>query len=300
MGVFVIDIGGGEPLLRKDLPELINLANRLGLRCNIATNFSLPQNEIIRFIDSVNNWSLNSIQISLDGHTAELHDKIRGGNGWFDKTVSNLIVLQNRKINYRFNCAVMSLNIGYTEEIVKKSIELKARNIRFIRLIPAGRGVGKELQITSEQYKNHCINLLKLRTKYKGIIDVGTDDSFLFLELNKEEYDKIKPRIPWIKPPYVGCGAARTLMAVTADNHVLPCSYLHNNSFIAGDLNNESLEDIWEKSPVFKSLREQCSIGIICDSCTYKEKCLGGCRAAILVSMTQLKKKTHCVGDETF
>ncbi len=291
LGVFVIDIGGGEPLLREDLAELINMANSFGLRCNIATNLSLSENKIIQFVDSVSNWALNSIQISLDGHNAELHDQIRGGKGWYEKTVSNLDVLKKRNIKFRINCTVMQLNINHVEDIVKKSIDLNARTVRFIRLIPAGRGVAENLQITPEQYKKHCLELVKLRSKYKDFIDVGADDSFLFLELDKENYNKIKPRIPWIKPPYVGCGAARTLMAITADNHVLPCSYLNDKCFISGDLKTESLESIWKSSMIFNDLREQKSIGKTCDSCFFKDKCLGGCRAAIFGVYNTIEEK---------
>jgi radical SAM protein with 4Fe4S-binding SPASM domain len=281
MGVFVIDIGGGEPLIREDLPKLINLANRLGMRCNIATNFSLPKNKLIKFIDSIDNWTLNSIQISIDGHNAELHDKIRGALGWFDTMVDNLYILQDRNIKYRFNCTVMQINLPYIEQIVLKSIELQAKTIRFIRIIPSGRGQNKDLHLTSTQYRDYCKQLVDLNKKYKNIIDVGIDDSFLFLELDKEKYENLKPRVPWIKAPYVGCGAARTVMAVTSNNKVLPCSYLNDNNFIAGDLNTDSVFNIWKTSTLFNDFREQTDLGETCNECFFKSKCLGGCRAAI-------------------
>lgn len=291
LGVFVIDIGGGEPLLRKDLPDLINFANSNGIRCNIATNFSLPKEQVIRFVESVNNWTYNSLQISLDGHCAELHDKIRGSQGWFQKTISNIEILRISNIRYRINCTIMKLNIAYVEEIVEKAIALQASAVRFIRIIPSGRGKDSNLQISAEEYKKHCLKLVELRKKYKSFIDVGIDDSFLFLELTKEEYKKIKPRIPWIQPPHVGCGAARTLMAITANNYVLPCSYLNHPKFISGNINQDTIESIWKKSTIFQELREQKSLGRVCDICSFKDKCLGGCRAAIFGTYNTIEEK---------
>jgi radical SAM protein with 4Fe4S-binding SPASM domain len=119
-----------------------------------------------------------------------------------------------------------------------------------------------------------------LRERYLGEIEVKVDDSFLFLELPPTELHRIPPRIPWLRAPHVGCGAGRSVLAVTARDEVLPCAYLRGPDFLAGSLGDEPLDRIWRESPVFRKLRDQTSLGAFCDACHLKATCLGGCRAA--------------------
>jgi radical SAM protein with 4Fe4S-binding SPASM domain len=280
MGVFTIDIGGGEPLLRNDLADLVNLANSYGMRCNIATTLTLKKKQIIRFIEKVDNWKLNVIQISLDGYNAETHDGIRGTQGVFASMIENITILQKQNVDYHFNCTVMSLNHSYLKDIIKTSIKLGARSVRFVRLIPSGRGQDNNLLLTTDNYKIFVLELQRFKEKYKDKIQVKTDDSFMFLEFPKEKLTNLMPRIPWLREPFIGCGAARTLLSVTATNDVLPCTYLRDSKFLAGKVGVSSLSKIWRYSTVLKQFRELTKLDPPCGNCHLKFICLGGCRAA--------------------
>jgi len=89
-GSLQINFGGGEPLLKKEIFELIRFCKQSGLKTNIATNGYLINGEMARQIaDS----GLDSVIISLDSLREEVHDYLRGKNGTYRQVMSALELL---------------------------------------------------------------------------------------------------------------------------------------------------------------------------------------------------------------
>ena len=84
IGASGIGFMGGEPLLRKDLPELVKYASGKGMTTATTSNGYLINEEKL---ESIMNCGLDMITISIDGPKPEIHDKIRGINGSFQKAV---------------------------------------------------------------------------------------------------------------------------------------------------------------------------------------------------------------------
>lgn len=81
---FLINFGGGEPLLKKDLLELVRYCKDKGFTTNIATNGYLIDEDMARRIaDS----GLNSINISLDSIDEKVHDYLRGVPGVYKRVM---------------------------------------------------------------------------------------------------------------------------------------------------------------------------------------------------------------------
>ncbi len=73
IGVWILGITGGEPLLRQDLSVIINEAKKAGLNVNINTNASMLKKKAQELIDS----GLDAITVSVESHTPEVHNEIR-------------------------------------------------------------------------------------------------------------------------------------------------------------------------------------------------------------------------------
>jgi radical SAM protein with 4Fe4S-binding SPASM domain len=73
------------------------------------------------------------------------------------------------------------------------------------------------------------------------------------------------------------CAAAQYALKITSDGRVSACICQASDPFIIGDLNSESLDDIWtsEKAGNFRSLYKQIPE---CSACTKRDMCRGGCR----------------------
>lgn len=79
--VYLLSFSKGEPLLSEDLLDLIIEAKKEGLLVNISTNGSLLEEKAAKLIES----GVDFITISIESHISEVHDKIRGYKGLFDK-----------------------------------------------------------------------------------------------------------------------------------------------------------------------------------------------------------------------
>ncbi len=92
MGFHLVNMLGGEPLIRRDLVDIVEFARKLNIQVTITTNGLLLNEGLIeRFID----LEVKQIAISFEGTTASSHDLIRG-NGTFEKARKNLAFLCER------------------------------------------------------------------------------------------------------------------------------------------------------------------------------------------------------------
>ncbi|MBN93694.1 MAG: hypothetical protein CL928_06400 [Deltaproteobacteria bacterium] len=86
-GAVGLNFAGGEPFLRKDLPELCRYATNLGFTVTSNTNATLFNENKVREISEA---GLDILYVSLDGATAETHDFMRGEAGTYDKVMRTL------------------------------------------------------------------------------------------------------------------------------------------------------------------------------------------------------------------
>jgi len=83
-GAVVLTLWGGEPTLRKDLPEILGAAKDLGFRTSMCTNSNALAKTGHRYLPL-----LDVLLCSLDGYGAT-HDRMRGVDGLFDRVVSGI------------------------------------------------------------------------------------------------------------------------------------------------------------------------------------------------------------------
>lgn len=87
-----INLWGGEPFLKKDIFKIIKYIKSKKLKCSVVTNGVLIDKYYKEIIDS----KLDKIFLSIDG-TREIHDKIRGKKGTFDKILKGINSLHDLK-----------------------------------------------------------------------------------------------------------------------------------------------------------------------------------------------------------
>jgi MoaA/NifB/PqqE/SkfB family radical SAM enzyme len=128
-GIIKANFTGGEPLLRADTPLLMRRAVAAGI-----TDLHLNTNAIL--LDdqrraAVLDAGVRSFNISVDGATAELHDRLRGAEGAFDTTVArirDLVALRDRyPLKVRLNFTVMRENLSQVPDIAQLADELGVR-----------------------------------------------------------------------------------------------------------------------------------------------------------------------------
>ena len=94
MGCFKLRFGGGEPLVRRDLPELVRHANGRGVEVSLSTNAIAATKEVV---ESLAGLRFEEILVSLDGATASVYEAIRGEAGTFQQALAGIANLKRLK-----------------------------------------------------------------------------------------------------------------------------------------------------------------------------------------------------------
>lgn len=262
--VFRLSFSGGEPLLRKDLFDLLQYASKY-FSVEVASNGLLITEENARKLKSAR---IGCIQLSLDGLEGS-HDYLRGRKGAFQKLMEAVTLLKREGIPFGFTSVVYEKNFSQTREIIELAEDLGAFTVRFYRLIHTGRGGEiSPLDITASQYKETLKDILT----YTGRIHAVADEAFGFLISGK-----VNPH------QWVGCQAGRTLAGIKASGHVVPCPMFEDPVFFCGKVPEEDFAEIWKTSPVLARFRQLDADTLHgkCSHCQYLSQCGGGCRAAV-------------------
>ena len=259
--VFYINIGGGEPMVRRDFFELLEHAEHCNIGVKFSTNGAFITPENARRLTAMNYLD---IQISLDGADRETNDRVRG-EGSYDIAIRAMDNLRDASFG-RFKISVVMTrdNVSQLDEF-KALADSYGAQLRITRLRPAGRGADtwNELHPTAAQQRIIYDWLMRHGE------DVLTGDSFFHLNAFGDAL-----------PGRNLCGAGRVVCLIDPLGDVYACPFVIHDEFKAGSvLDDGGFTRVWKSSELFTSLREPESPGA-CASCGSYDACQGGCMAA--------------------
>ncbi len=259
--VFYINIGGGEPMVRRDFFELVEYSVASGIGVKFSTNGAFIDAEKARRLASMDYLD---IQISLDGVDAATNDAVRG-IGSYDmarRAMDNLAAADFGP--FKISVVVTRQNVPQLDEF-KALADSYGAQLRVTRLRPSGRGVDSwdNLHPTNAQQRE-IYNWLMANGE-----NVLTGDSFFHL-------NALGPALPGLNM----CGAGRVVCLIDPIGDVYACPFVIHDEFRAGNVRDKGgFAKVWKQSDLFTSLREPQSAGA-CASCGAFDACQGGCMAA--------------------
>jgi mycofactocin radical SAM maturase len=261
MQVFYVNIGGGEPTVRRDFWEIVDYATAHRVGVKFSTNGSRITSSIA---ERLAGSDYVDVQISLDGATAEVNDSIRG-RGSYDtarRAMGNLAEAGFR--GFKLSVVMTRTNVDQLDAFKAIADSYQAQ-LRITRLRPSGRGavVWDELHPTAEQQ----------RRLYDWLLAHGeqvlTGDSFFHLA----GYGQALPGLNL-------CGAGRVVCLIDPIGDVYACPFAIHETFLAGNVRQPGgFTEVWRESELFRALRAPQTAGI-CHSCRHFDSCRGGCMAA--------------------
>ena len=260
--VFYINIGGGEPMVRRDFFELIGYSISQGIGVKFSTNGAFIDFEKAQRLAAM---EYLDIQISLDGTDAVTNDAVRGA-GSYAMARAAMDNLQAAGFGpFKISVVVTRHNVDQLDEF-KALADAYGAQLRITRLRPSGRGADSwhDLHPTNAQQ----------RQIYDWLIahgeDVLTGDSFFHLNALGEE------PLPGLNM----CGAGRVVCLIDPIGDVYACPFVIHDEFKAGSVRGVGgFAAVWKQSELFRELREPESAGA-CASCGSYDVCQGGCMAA--------------------
>jgi len=273
LGLTELVISGGEPLLRRDLIKILQMAKeeyRLDMVV-LLTNGTLinEQNasDIALYADVV--------CVSLDGLSEEMNRKIRGRGNWVKATEAIRVLKAAGARRVNLLPTLTHQNVHQMEGFLGLADSLGA-TVSFSMFIGVGAGSKEqELALTASDMLTMAKTLDKINIAQSKSIPMGCSVGLASL---------------------AGCGIGHRVIALDHDGTVYPCHMTMKPELRMGKFPEQSLKEIWTSSPLATHFREfNVDRFNGCSKCFVRYFCGGGCRAnAYAVSGDLLSSDPSC------
>jgi radical SAM protein with 4Fe4S-binding SPASM domain len=283
----VLVFSGGEPFCRKDLFHLIGEARQQGIIPALATNGTTIDAEKAR---QIRDNGIARVSVSLDGATAEVHDRMRQIPGAFDRAIEGIRHLHDCEVPFQINVTLTKLNAGQMEQVYDLARSLGAVAVHIFMLVPVGCGetLAETDMLSPQQYEQIMREICELESRGEIQIKVTCGPHY---ERVKRELQigstaghpgSAAPHRPGGPAPGAsghgassrGCLAGLGVLFVSHRGDVYPCGYLPVN---CGNVLEKTLTEIWDGSADLARMRDAEALEGKCGMCGYKLVC-GGCR----------------------
>lgn len=233
MNLVNVTLSGGEPLLHKDFLSFLAKCRELDLSVNVLSNLTLLTDEIT---DEMKRNPLLSVQTSLYSMDPSTHDFITKQNGSFEKTKNGLLRLYDAGIPVQISCPILKQNKDSFLDVIHYGRE----NHIAVLVEP----------VIFAAYDHSCSNLVnRLSLEEVGdAIEKQLPDGYAeMIRKNAQETEALT------EDDFI-CSVCRHSVCIAPSGKVFPCVGWTTN--VIGDLNRQTLRDIWENSEEIQKLRQ--------------------------------------------
>ncbi|MBZ0168849.1 Fe-S oxidoreductase [Candidatus Methylomirabilis lanthanidiphila] len=256
MGVKVLIISGGEPLVRPDLFEIMGLANQLGFKVLLCTNGSLVE----RHQEQLARVQPDCVFTSVDG-LEDTNDRFRCHPGAFKQTFRALELFQMMGVRGRMvNTMVHPDNLEELDELGDWIMNSAATTWRIALALPSGRARGQErFCLTDDQIRSVLRFIRGRRARFPVYLS--------------EEVGYIGPWALQVRSKPFSSGDGLSHFAIMPTGDVIGSGVLHDPTYSEGNVKERTLKDIWQHG--FQQYRQPV-LPQDCYTCRHLHACGGG------------------------
>ena len=247
-----LNVTGGEPLMRKDLFDILNYAVSLGYRWGMTTNGMLINEKMFKKIEEA---KMSTVSVSIDG-LKETHEKFRRVPNSFDKIIDGIkMMLKSDVIQIvQVTTVVNKRNIHELEELYQLLVDLGIKYWRVVNCDPIGRANdNSEILLDMEDYKT-LFDFILAKQKEGKMTDITYGCShFVGAELETE-----------VRHHYFYCLTGLTIASILSNGDIFVCPNVPRRpELIQGNIKTDSFVEVWENK--FKEFRHEKRTA--CESC---------------------------------
>jgi SynChlorMet cassette radical SAM/SPASM protein ScmE len=280
--VMDITISGGEPFMRKDIKELIQGIVKNRMRFSMLSNGALITEELAQFLKETKRCS--SVQVSMDGATAEIHDASRG-KGAYDGAIRGIKNLQNAGIPVTVRVTLNKHNLESfpaTAKLLLEELGLPSFSTNSASHFGLCRENADDIALDVDEYSRALQIAKEMKAKYGNRIGAAAGPFYALSDWNRmldahNNHEKQQPNCGNL----LSCGCVFSKLSVTADGRYVPCIQMSED--VLGQVGEDTLVDVWQKSTELNGFRDRVEIPLgtldSCKGCEYIPYCRGGCPA---------------------
>ena len=283
-GTPVVLFSGGEPLMRKDLPELIRQTVRSGMRAVISTNGTLITRDLAM---ELSDYGLSYIGVSLDG-LEEVNDSFRGVPGAFRAALKGIenAMREGIKVGLRF-----TMNRRNASEIPKILELMKAEGVPricFYHLVYTGRARELMEEDLSHAQTRDTLDLVMDRTREliesgRNVevltVDNHADGPYVYLRMKRQGHPRAEEVLELLEMNG-GNSSGLGIASVNWDGEVYPDQFWRTK--VLGSVRERPFSEIWENRDnefLMKLKSKKDHVQGRCRRCRWLSVCAGNFRA---------------------
>jgi radical SAM protein len=271
---------GGDPMMRRDLFDLIAYATQVGLRCSLTpTATALPTEARLR---KAKEAGIRRIALSLDAPSPEVHDAFRQVSGSWERTMRILRNAQAVGLSAQVNTTVTRHNVDLLPDMVRFVDEVGAVQWSVFFLVPTGRAQVEHMispeaheQVFGWLYELSKVALFDIKATaapmYRRVAierkraEAGGEGPVAFQGAGFQYADGLDR-------PVKGVNDGKGFLFVSHLGEIMPSGFL---PISAGDVRKDDVVEVYRNHSLFQDLRDVSKLKGKCGICEYREVCGG-------------------------
>ena len=294
----ILVVTGGDPMMRRDLFDILGYASSKGLRTSLTpTTTRLVTGERLR---QVKDAGVRRVAVSIDGPSAEAHDAFRGFKGSFDMAVKIARAVGEAGLSLQVNTTVSRYNVDRLDEFIELVSSLNAVQWSLFFLVPTGRALSGDM-ISPEQHERVFNWLYGLSGKAPFDIKSTAAPAYRRVVIQKAMENGTSSGTlagagyryeDGLNRPVQGVNDGKGFCFISHVGDVCPSGFL---PLPAGNVRERSVVDIYRNSTLFRELRDPALLTGKCSGCRFREVCGGSRARSYAVTGDYLASDPSCV-----
>ena len=302
MGNPILVITGGDPLMRRDVYDLISHGAGRGLRVSLSPSATalLTKEHLRRAKDA----GVVRIHLSLDGSTPEIHDAFRQVDGSYARTLKGIEAAREIGLSLQIGTTVTRRNVADLPALSRLIADFGALMWNIFFLVPTGRG--KENDMVSAQEHEDTFNWMYDLSK-SAPFDVRTTAAQHYrrvvIERTRAELGRdgaIHQALTGagysfqdgLNRPQQGVNDGKGFCFISHIGEVCPSGFLQLS---AGNVRETPIAELYRNSKLFRELRDPSLLKGRCGQCEYRRVCGGSRARAWALTGDYLGEESRCV-----
>jgi radical SAM protein len=305
LGDPILVITGGDPMMRRDLYDILGCAVQKGVRTALTpttTRLVTP-----KALARVKEAGVRRVAISIDGPTAEAHDAFRGFRGSFQiaQGIARDIVAVG--LSLQINTTISRYNLRLLEKMTQTVADLGAVQWSLFFLVPTGRGRAADM-ISPEEHEEVFHWLYDLSREAPFDIKSTAAPAYRRVVIQRErargQLAGVASKAPrtlagagyryqdGLDRPALGVNDGKGFCFISHVGDVCPSGFL---PLAAGNVRRQSVADIYRHSSLFRGLRDPGRLKGKCGGCDFRQVCGGSRARAYAVTGDYLAPDPSCI-----
>jgi radical SAM protein with 4Fe4S-binding SPASM domain len=289
LGVMEVTLIGGEAYLRDDWTEIIREIRKFGMSATMTSGGRGITAEKAR---AGKEAGLESVSISIDGNEAT-HDRLRGVKGSYQSAFQAMDLLRAAGVKVSTNTQINRLTLPELPELLEALAAHGGHSWQLQLTVPMGRAAD-EPEVLFQPYEMLELfpllgDLKKRADELRVRIWPGNNIGYF------GPYESVlKGNMP--RGHMASCGAGRSTLGIEADGAIKGCPSLPTEAWTGGNIRDNSLKDIWERSAPLRYTRDRTVEDLwgYCRTCYYAEECRAGCTWTSFVFFGRAGNNPYC------